>query len=465
MSINSKKLISLLGGIIFSLSTISAQKRLYMPVSGTISSNFGFRKLNKEVKFHSGIDIANNKYDTIYAAQKGIVTFSGVRNSAYGNTIDIFHDKYNLATRYAHLAKIFVKKKEKVKCTQPIGLVGKTGNVHAKPGNDPHYLHFEVWEKNKVVNPTKYLKDYSELAVGDKVKFKKYLPKLPSPKNYEEWITFLNNKEIIQEQKELLSFLEGKEIKILPLDNKISLENKIQQLSFINKNLVIDYKPYINIVNDVKGGIGGNTNLDFITRPITDINELDTTYSIQIAASAKPFSQIEKYILKENYGGRPVRIDKVPITKKGITKDYYKYSIGEFPTLKIAKKFKKLLSYEQEKYHPAINIFVNDKYLKTSWFFPDETEKIISDTLYAVQICASKNQMTDYTKKLSEKKYNHQIEEYKVNSNYCYCYVIGKSPDKKEVEQVRKSIKYDKKIFRPGLAIIINEELRKTIWK
>ena len=74
---------------------------------------------------HSGVDLKTKPNDEIYAAFDGEVVASGPYYG-YGNCIRIKH-AYGLETLYSHQSKNMVKKGDKVKAGQVIGLTGHTG--------------------------------------------------------------------------------------------------------------------------------------------------------------------------------------------------------------------------------------------------------------------------------------------------------------------------------------------------
>jgi murein DD-endopeptidase MepM/ murein hydrolase activator NlpD len=132
---------------------------LYYPLGeGTywISSYFGNRKNQYNyVKMHTGLDMASLKGTPVKASQGGIVLDVSSHNG-YGKNIVIFHN-FRYKTRYAHLAKVFVKIGQNVKKGEIIGLVGDTGSVR-KIGKDGSHLHFEVLDSGKPVDPLEYLR-------------------------------------------------------------------------------------------------------------------------------------------------------------------------------------------------------------------------------------------------------------------------------------------------------------------
>lgn len=94
---------------------------------------------------HSGVDIKTRPNDKVLAAFDGVVTQSGPYYG-YGNYIVIRH-AYGFSTCYSHQSRNYVKKGQKVKAGQVIGLTGQTGRA-----TTPH-LHFEVRFKGRAINP------------------------------------------------------------------------------------------------------------------------------------------------------------------------------------------------------------------------------------------------------------------------------------------------------------------------
>ncbi len=129
---------------------VLASKPSIMPVSGKISSIFGYRKspFNDLREFHKGLDISAPPGTPIVATADGIVTFSG-RKGFWGNLIVIDHG-HGLVTHYAHTKKLLKKQGETVKRNEVIALVGNTGR-----STGPH-VHYEVHLNGIPVNPKKY---------------------------------------------------------------------------------------------------------------------------------------------------------------------------------------------------------------------------------------------------------------------------------------------------------------------
>ena len=100
---------------------------------------------------HRGIDIAGKLGDPIYAADNGVVVYSGLNNHGYGNVIVIDHGN-GWQTLYAHLSYVGVGCGQSVYQGNVIGSFGSTGN-----SSGPH-LHFEMMhDQYGKVNPWNFL--------------------------------------------------------------------------------------------------------------------------------------------------------------------------------------------------------------------------------------------------------------------------------------------------------------------
>ena len=126
---------------------------LHPILEGRITSDFGMRMhpIFKRYRKHPGVDFAAKAGSPIYAAADGIIKLAKY-NGGYGNCVFIDH-LYGFETRYGHMQKILVRKGQRVKRGDKIGLVGKTGIATA-----PH-LHFEVHFNGHEVNPQHYFFD------------------------------------------------------------------------------------------------------------------------------------------------------------------------------------------------------------------------------------------------------------------------------------------------------------------
>ncbi len=124
------------------------------PVKGAVTSNFGPRisPFTGKNAFHSGVDIGARKGEKILAPAKGSVV-AATYDWKIGNYIRLDHG-YGIKTIYGHLAKRLVKRGQKVKRGDVIGLVGSTGKFSTGP-----HLHYQVVVNDKIVNPLQYILD------------------------------------------------------------------------------------------------------------------------------------------------------------------------------------------------------------------------------------------------------------------------------------------------------------------
>lgn len=112
-----------------------------------ITSSFGYRvsPVSGETGVHTGLDMAADYGQSIYAAAEGVVVDSAWDNS-YGNYVKIQHSD-NTVTIYAHCSYLCADEGEKVRAGDKIAEVGSTG---ASTGN---HLHFEIRKDNIRINP------------------------------------------------------------------------------------------------------------------------------------------------------------------------------------------------------------------------------------------------------------------------------------------------------------------------
>lgn len=95
---------------------------------------------------HLAIDIGVGIGMPVYAADHGVVVFSGWATGGYGNVVIVDHGN-GYQTLYAHLSQTSVGCGQSVSRGQVIGRGGSTGN-----STGPH-LHFEVRYQGGFVNP------------------------------------------------------------------------------------------------------------------------------------------------------------------------------------------------------------------------------------------------------------------------------------------------------------------------
>ena len=121
------------------------------PVDGVITSKMGFRNhpILKIRKFHKGIDISAKSGTKVRSTSFGTVFKVHYSNTGYGNSIWIKSGDYII--KYCHLKKILKKEGELVEEGETIAEVGSTGLSTA-----PH-LHYEIFYKNELQNPTAFI--------------------------------------------------------------------------------------------------------------------------------------------------------------------------------------------------------------------------------------------------------------------------------------------------------------------
>ncbi|MDK2799424.1 MAG: hypothetical protein PWP27_787 [Clostridiales bacterium] len=131
--------------------SIKISDKISVPLEGVITSKFGMRKhpLYQKNLFHYGVDIDGGKNADIVAVMDGEVIEVGYDNN-YGKYIRLKH-KDDISTFYAHFNEVTVKKGQKVKRNDMIGKVGDSGAALGA------HLHFEIWKKDKVLDPMKYI--------------------------------------------------------------------------------------------------------------------------------------------------------------------------------------------------------------------------------------------------------------------------------------------------------------------
>jgi len=120
------------------------------PVSGTITSRYGYRNIFGGSSFHGGIDIANSYGTDVVAADGGIVVYAGWNSGGYGNLVQIDHQN-GYVTYYGHNSSILVSVGDTVYKGQHIAEMGSTGR---STGN---HCHFEIRVNGERTNPLGYL--------------------------------------------------------------------------------------------------------------------------------------------------------------------------------------------------------------------------------------------------------------------------------------------------------------------
>jgi len=129
------------------LSPIEYRDRVIIRKDDFGDGEFGSKRRGS--RKHRGVDLLAKVGTPIRTPKKGRVEMVGFCKG-FGNYIKIQHSK-DLKTAYGHLQKIFVRRGQRLRQGEIIGLVGKTGNASHR-GILPH-LHFEVKERESAVDP------------------------------------------------------------------------------------------------------------------------------------------------------------------------------------------------------------------------------------------------------------------------------------------------------------------------
>ena len=115
------------------------------------AGGFGMRihPIHKIPKFHAGMDFTSKQGTPIHSTGDGRVTYADYSTNGYGTHIVIDHG-FGYETLYAHLSELKVRRGQKVKRGELIGLVGNTG-LSAGP-----HLHYEVHKDGEAMDPANY---------------------------------------------------------------------------------------------------------------------------------------------------------------------------------------------------------------------------------------------------------------------------------------------------------------------
>lgn len=121
------------------------------PVSGTLSSGFGYREhpVEGEERFHYGVDLAADAGTSIVCFADGTVTAVG-ESSSYGRYCIVSHEG-GYSTLYAHCSRVTASSGAAVARGEKIAEVGETGAA-----TGPH-LHFELQRDGVYLNPIYYV--------------------------------------------------------------------------------------------------------------------------------------------------------------------------------------------------------------------------------------------------------------------------------------------------------------------
>lgn len=121
-----------------------------------VTSPYGQRTLNGATQFHGGVDLVGEGSTAVCSVCDGTVLVSQIITDKsnltwqWGNYVAVLADD-GAVIYYCHLASRAVKKGDRVKKGQRIGIMGNTGYSFGA------HLHFEVRRNNKAINAAEYL--------------------------------------------------------------------------------------------------------------------------------------------------------------------------------------------------------------------------------------------------------------------------------------------------------------------
>ena len=121
-----------------------------------VTSPYGQRTLNGVSQFHGGVDLVGVGSIAVCSVCDGtvmssqIITDKSNRTWEWGNYVSVKASD-GTVIYYCHLDSRAVKKGDKVKKGQRIGIMGNTGQSFGA------HLHFEVRRNNKAINAAEYL--------------------------------------------------------------------------------------------------------------------------------------------------------------------------------------------------------------------------------------------------------------------------------------------------------------------
>lgn len=117
------------------------------PVRGRIISDFGTKPGGSK---NEGVNLAVPEGTPVKAADAGTVIYSGNELKGYGNLVLVRHSE-GWVSAYAHNSELKVKRGDKIRRGDVVGLAGATGSV-----SQPQ-VHFELRKGNKPVDPLQHL--------------------------------------------------------------------------------------------------------------------------------------------------------------------------------------------------------------------------------------------------------------------------------------------------------------------
>jgi Membrane proteins related to metalloendopeptidases len=128
------------------------KKGIIMPLSGSITSPFGYRKnpMGSGSEFHKGLDLSASMGTPVRAALDATVKTVAYDANGYGKYV-VLSSRDGITTLYGHCSNIAVSEGQKVKQGDVIAYSGSTGR-----STGPH-LHFELDVQGQCKDPRQYL--------------------------------------------------------------------------------------------------------------------------------------------------------------------------------------------------------------------------------------------------------------------------------------------------------------------
>ncbi|MGA1417911.1 MAG: M23 family metallopeptidase [Gemmatimonadaceae bacterium] len=123
-----------------------------MPTSGWLSSEFAksrFHPILHVNRPHNGIDLTAEIGTPIVAPAAGVVAYAGW-DQGFGRVVEIDHG-HGIRTRFAHCARLDVRRGQRVTRGQRIAAVGNSGLT-----TSPH-LHYEIHVNGRPVDPLTFV--------------------------------------------------------------------------------------------------------------------------------------------------------------------------------------------------------------------------------------------------------------------------------------------------------------------
>ena len=114
------------------------------PTRGMLTSMFDANKK------HFGVDVAASPNESVLATLDGTVVLA-TYTADTGYLIQVQHAQ-NLVSVYKHCGSLLKQVGDVVKAGEAIALVGNTGEKTTGP-----HLHFEIWNRGRALDPTKYI--------------------------------------------------------------------------------------------------------------------------------------------------------------------------------------------------------------------------------------------------------------------------------------------------------------------